>query len=246
MNLTESTTAILASVEKSSGSAVVLEHDPSLTTLTRVVRASKGIDFHQIYYRSEGTDMNYLISYQASFLVRLFSLPPRERWQLVSTDEEKKNAIKGLGLDDYTQSIAHSLVDSLLIQLRSSILGLQIDGWIINNCPDLLTGQKSSVSGQLKDNLNALSPEVRDQYPRSLVDPNTAMNGVYAKFWGENLNDPRQLIPFVSLGYTDLVNKLYDVFLDTGDHPANDRAIINQWAKILNLDAYCHTETIPS
>ena len=132
MGLLPCTAKVIAEVEELSGKRVVVEEDPSLATLATVRIARGAVPFHLVRYRpggaqagsgagagvgASGDTTNYLIVYQLGFLVRLFSRPSAERWEVGATADEKARGIDGLGLAHLASGLAAGLFDQLITQL---------------------------------------------------------------------------------------------------------------------------------
>lgn len=240
MQLSPSIKKIIRTVEDLSGRPVVVQEDSNLSIISTVTTARGSAPFHVVRHKALGELLNYTLAFQLGFLVRLFSLPKDDRWEVFASEEERTLAIEDLGLSEFPPQLASSLMDNIIIQLRSCIVGFKVDDWIAESYPDLKHEQEESVQAQLQQNAMSLSPEVRSKFPEKLIDANSAMNAVYAKYWSERLNDPQIFLPYASLGYTKDADALYDIFLDTGDDLSFDRALIQKWAAYLGISNYFH------
>ena len=96
---------------------------------------------------------------------------------------------------------------------------------------------------QLGVSEQALAPSIREKFPKGIVDANSAMNAAFAKFWSEQLEEPRYLVPYSALGYGEIANRLCGVLADLADEPMTDRLLLESWAQILGLTDYFHFET---
>jgi len=124
--------------------------------------------------------VDYLVAYQLGFLVRLFSCPVADRRDVVSNAAEQEVGIRVLGLEEYPRDFAVSMVGQLVVQLRSYSVGARVDDWIWKHLPELREQQEQAVRAQLDEGGRALSPEIRQRLPKSLVDANSIMNAAYA------------------------------------------------------------------
>src|SRR6185369_7773888 len=95
------------------------------------------------------------------------------------------------------------MVNGLLLQLRSAPIGLRIDEWIRADYPELHHQQNVAAEKQLADNMMALSPQVRKMAPPLIFNANAGMNAAFATFWAKKLEDPRQVVPYVSTGHAE-------------------------------------------
>lgn len=243
MALLEQTQNVIADVERLSGRKVVVQEDPSLPTLATIQTARGSAPFHFLRYRTTGDTTNYLIVYQLGFLVRMFSCPEGERWEIGSSAEEKREAIDGLGLDSLPEQLAPSLVDNIITQLRTYSVGMRVDAWILEGFPELAEEQKQSVSMQLAQNEQSLSPNIRSRFPKGILDANSGMNAAYAKFWGDRFGESRFALPYASLGYSDTADYLLKALEEISEAPDQDRLLMEKWGEVLNLSGYFHFRT---
>ncbi len=79
------------------------------------------------------------------------------------------------------------IYDGLILQLRSMGPGLLVDRWIRQHCPDLQEAQGQAVSSEITNNLGALQPSIRANYPRTIYEASISMNAAYARFGGDLL-----------------------------------------------------------
>lgn len=88
MTLREVTRTVIKRVEDASGCSVVVSEDASLKTLaaSRIARGANKI--HLISFNpSTVSEPDYLICFQCGFILRLFSIPAADRFDLVGTVE---------------------------------------------------------------------------------------------------------------------------------------------------------------
>jgi hypothetical protein len=118
-----------------------------------------------------------------------------------------------------------------------------VDDWIWKNLPELWPQQEHAIRSQLAENLQALSPEIREKFPKPLIDANTAMNAAYAMTWGEVLGEPQFAIPFKALGYAGKAKELLEILEEVPDDPRADRDLIERWAQALGLGGSFHFQS---
>lgn len=87
------------------------------------------------------------------------------------------------------------------------------------------------------------SADIRQKFPKPLIDANTAMNAAFATTWGEVLGEPQFAIPFKALGYTGKAKELLAILEEVPDDPRADRELIERWSKCLGLDGSFHFES---
>lgn len=242
MPLHSDTQQLIRKVEELSGRMVHLTEDPELKVMATISTARGIAPAHFLRYRPNTRAVDYLVAYQLGFLTRIFSCPVDERWEVMSTPEEQQIGIGAMGMTDMPEDFAQSMINHLVIQLRTFSVGARVDAWIWNNLHGLREQQEHAVRSQLAENEQALAPEVRQKFPRPLIDANTAMNAAYALAWGEALRESRFSIPFKALGYERKAKELLEILEETPDDPRADRTVIEQWATALGLDGSFHFE----
>jgi hypothetical protein len=80
--------------------------------------------------------------------------------------------------------------NGLIVQLRSMGPRMVVDRWIRQHCPDLRETQAQSIESEITNNLGALKPSTRANYPGAIYEASIAMNAAYAVFGGDLLGLP--------------------------------------------------------
>jgi hypothetical protein len=208
MTLREIARTVIQRVESVSGCSVVVSEDPSLKTLaaSRIARGENSI--HSISFNPTVVrDPDYLICYQCGFILRLFAIPAADRVDLASTTEGRQivhrllNAPDGPGKKlklsaEAIEGLRDQLFDGLMTQLRSIPIGFRVDSWIMREYPELGQLQREMVMRQIKDNLAALSPDLKKIAPKKIYQSNVAMNAAFAEFWAKRFSDPSLSVPY--------------------------------------------------
>jgi hypothetical protein len=231
---------LIQEVENLSGRMVHVTEDPELKVMATITTARGTSPAHFLRYRPGTRAVDYLVAYQLGFLVRLFSCPAEERFEVMASPAEQEVGVKALGLGDLPPDFARSMVDHIVVQLRTYSVGFRVDQWIRSHCPGLREQQEHSIRSQLAENAQALGPEVRERFPKGLLDANTAMNAAYAMAWGGILGDPRHAIAFKALGYAGKATELLALIREIPDTPGADRTLIEGWAQALGLGGSFH------
>lgn len=231
---------MIRKVEALSGRPVHVAEDADLKVMAVITTARGSAPAHFLRYRPGTRAVDYLVAYQLGFLVRLFSCPAAERWDVVSSAAEQEAGVRVMRLDEYPRDFAAPMVGQLVVQLRSYSVGARVDDWIWNHLPELREQQEQAVRTQLDEGGRALSPEIRKRLPKALVDANSIMNAAYAVHWGGLLKDSRFQIPFKALGYEAKARELLRALEEIPDEPDADRALISQWAECLGLNGAFH------
>lgn len=169
----------MAEVERLSGRPVIIEGDPSLPVFASVAPARGSAAAHVVRYKpGAGQPTDYVAAFQLSLVVRLFSRPRQERWQVAADDavSEQRRTRADLGLDALAPQMAKFFLDNLITQVGTTGVGMRVDRWIRSEFPEFREQQDQAARIQLSQNEQSLAPEIRKRFPRRLVDANTGMN----------------------------------------------------------------------
>ena len=139
---------------------------------------------------------------------------------------------------DVAPNLATQFVAGLGAQLRSMPIAIRVDAWLFDEFEDLREQQRQNIVVQLQEAMQGLGPQVKAIAPRPIVDANLAMNSAFAKFWSARWNDPTIALPFVSAGYDAVGNRLLELAESGKADPDSDRALVETWAKQLDLDGW--------
>ena len=231
---------LIAKVEELSGKPVHVKEDSTMQLMATVNPARGASPAHFLNYRPRTKAVDYLVAYQLGFLIRLFSCPAEERVDVAALPHEQQHGIEAMGLANAPSDFARMMISSISQQLRSYSVGMRVDHWIWHEIPELREQQIHSVQSQLAENARALAPEIRQEFPKALVDANTTMNAAYAEMWSVLLDDKRVAIPFRALGYASKAAKLLVALREVPDQPAADRLLIDRWAEVIGLKDSFH------
>lgn len=245
MPLHPDTQGLIRKIENLSGKMVHVTEDPELKVMATISTARGAAPAHFLRYRPGTRAVDYLVAYQLQFLVRMFTCPAGERWDLMATAKEKQTGIELMGLTGMPPDFAESMTGRVIVQLRTFAVGARVDDWIRNNLPSLREQQDQAIRTQLAEHEATLTPEIRARFPKPLLDANTAMNAAFAMAWGEVLGEPRFTIPFRALGYGKKAEELLEILKNSPDDPRSDRNLIEQWAHSLGLTGSFHFEPHP-
>lgn len=250
MTLREVTRTVIKHVEDASGYPVVVREDASLKTLaaSRIARGPNKI--HLISFKpSEVSEPDYLICYQCGFILRLFGTPAADRFDFVGTVEGRQIVYDLLTAPDgpgkkmnlpaeSISTLSNQLFDGLMTQLRSIPIGLRVDSWIMREYPELSELQQNSAIRQLQDNLQILSPEIKEIAPMAVLKANLTMNAAFAEFWARHRSDPRLSLPYKAAGFAKACEELLRALDDTPADPSADCQLIDLWSKQLGLTGW--------
>ncbi|MBK8638710.1 MAG: hypothetical protein IPN92_10655 [Chromatiaceae bacterium] len=235
------TAAIIARVEHLSGCPVTLLRDPTLQTLATVKAANRYQPSHIIRYRDDPVTAAYQIAFECGFLLRMYTLPPQDRVQLIGTANARERVAKELRRlrtdlpPASIQTVTDMLYDGLMLQLRSCGSGLEVDSLLFAQYPALRPLQAVTMEQQVLTNVSTLDPDLDRQFPHSLVQASRAMNSAYALFAAELLRLPHLAVPYQSVGFEAVGRELLSVLFQGPDEGTPDRQIVDAWAKTLGL-----------
>ena len=250
MTLREVTRTVIKLVENASGCSVVVSEDASVKTLvaSRIARGANRI--HTISYNpSIVKEPDYLICYQCGFILRLFGIPAADRVDLAGTAEGRQVVHRLLSAPDgpgkkmklSSESIStlrDQLFDGLMTQLRSIPIGFRVDAWIMREYPGLAQLQREMAMRQIKENLAALSPEIKKIAPKKVYQSNITMSAAFAEFWARHYADPSLSLPYKAAGYLKAGEELLAILDEVSDAPAADRELVDAWGDHLSLSGW--------
>jgi hypothetical protein len=124
--------------------------------------------------------------------------------------------------------------------MRSMGAGLLVNRWIRQHCPDLQEAQEQAIASDITNNLGALKPSIRANYPGTVYEASISMNAASARFGGDLLGKPYLAVPYLSQGYGEKAHRFIALALGNGDpakEPVN-RQIIDSWAQELGSEAF--------
>lgn len=249
MTLRDTTRSIISLVEQTTDRPVIVRADSSLKTLATVTIARRGAPAHVVTYNpSASSPPDYLICFQAGFLLRLFANPPSERFDFAESAEGRRHVIAAVASQPelrkqglaaaVLQQYGDSLFDGLMTQLRSVPIGLRVDTWIAADLPDLADLQKVYVIRQLQDNQQVLAPAVRRLASSPIYESSVAMNAAFAAYWARAWTQPSFEVPYTVTGASATGQELLRLWDMADADPRHDRSLVDAWASHLGLTGW--------
>jgi hypothetical protein len=234
----------LSELEEATGKPVLIVDAPELNVLATIRRAGPQDSSHVLRIKGGSSRVaDYLIVFQCRMALRDGSGPrallrdnPAVREQVVRECIELHSQMPVAK----ARELGSFIYDGLILQLRSMGPGLLVDRWIRQNCPDLQEAQEQAIASEITNNLGALQPSIRANYPGTLYEASISMNAVYARFGGDLLGKPYLAVPYLSQGYGEKASRLIALALGGGS-PAEepvDRQIIDSWARELGISGW--------
>jgi len=223
VSLLASTKFFLEEAERVSGRPVVVQEDPTLQTLATVQFARGAAPMHVVKYRPiPNRKPDYHICYQCGFIIRLFENPPENRFSLGPSPDAPKRMDAWLEEGPTApelQAMKNILQSGLLTQLRSIPVGLRIDDLIWAQYPELREEQLASAQSQMKQNIQSLTPEIRQTFP-------------------QKTSDSTLRLPYQSIGAEADGQNLINASASTGTSSSDDWTLVDKWAEILGLTGW--------
>lgn len=116
--------------------------ETDLKARATVTPARGGAPSHIVRFRLGSPSLDYLVASQLQFLIRTFTCPAADRWDIVSTDAEQEPGIKAMGLSEFAEPFAKMMISSIITQPRTYSIGFRVDDWIWRNLPGLREQQE--------------------------------------------------------------------------------------------------------
>ncbi len=236
---------VLQLVQERTGKPVHVEPDSALpaNVLAKLDVARGRTPLHRIAIHPSAIDEpDYLIVFQAGFLLRRFAMPPDQRRDFAErpkTDETVRRWVENnpsaLNLVDANPRLIRFLCSGLLSQLRSMPVGLRVDDWIRRDYPELAPPQRKAVDRQLNDNAAGLRPEVQRAMPGEALRASLGMNAAFALYWARALDLPQVVIPYRAAGLEKVGTALLEIWDRVPSGPEADGALVDGWASFLGM-----------
>lgn len=239
-NLRPETMGILQRVETLSGRPVEFKPDSSLSLKATLRMARNGAPAHVLQYRPSNDPIDYWVAYQAGFALRLFQLPPAERFDFVGTGDGAAQVqsllTTGQRLTETDQTNAPKFAELTLhwalMNLRSFAIGMRIDQWIADEFPMLKADQAAGLDALQQENLKLLSQRVGNLcIPVPLLAPVAAC----AVFTDRLLNTSIYAIPYRGAGVLEPGKELIRLSDSIDSSPAHDRDLVDAWAASIGM-----------
>lgn len=238
-----STQALLDRATKVSGFGFDISYDASLPVASSVKMAGKeGREHHEIILRQPGLDENnYLIAWQAAFVLHQYQMPETERANL-SPNRPVLAQVKGELLEMYPSiplsqrdAFAEHVIGGVLSQLRSVPVGLLVDIELHRNYEELHAAQRESLIRQVVEHIGCLQM-TKAMFPEKLLRANQVMNATQALLVATLFEMPDIFAPYQSVGMEAAATLLLDICLNQVFDETHDQQLIDFWARNLDLE----------
>jgi hypothetical protein len=237
---------VLRLVHERTGKPVHVEPDRGLppNVLAKLDVARGGSPVHRIGIQPSAiNEPDYLIVFQAGFLLRRFAVLPAHRCDFAERPKANDTVRRWVENNPNARSIVSGsnpqlirlLCSGLLNQLRSMPVGLRVDDWIRREYPELATLQRKALDRQLNDNAAGLQPEVQRAMPAEALRASLGMNAAFALYWARSLSLPQLVIPYRAAGYEKIGIGLLEEWDRIPSGPESDDDLVDAWANPLGM-----------
>jgi hypothetical protein len=248
MALGPTPTDILKRVEAASGIRVEVLSDPSLP-VPAMVRMARGMaPVHIATVNPQHPLADGYVAFEAMFILRLFANPPSERFHFGDSGKgayEVTKLVRGVpALKAVPQRLrdefATKLHAGLMLQLRSQPLGLRIHDALKVDYPDFLGVQEDLIASEQQTALQGLDAGTRSRVPERIFTANMTMNTAVALHADRLFGKRMFAVPYESAGLAGpgAGAELLSVADAIPADPTSDRALVEAWAKQLNLTSW--------
>ena len=243
--------SFLKCVEKASGKPVLVQCDPNFSNHATIRIARHDQPAHLFQYKPEHeATLPYLTAFQCLFALRTIEAAPESRFDLASKSNLIPDVLKLV--QDHTRNsgsvpchalekLAQQFGHGLGFQLRSMPLAIRIDQEIFDGYPDLRPFQRRNVEQQLQECNHALSPQIKEIAPPTIITANASMSAAFAMFWSGQWSEPAIALPYVSAGYRQVGDDLLVLTKRIPSDPNHDRQLVDAWIERLGLHGWFHT-----
>lgn len=253
--LTDDARNVLEEVEGKTGKPVEVLPDPGLQTYATIKTARGDVPAHVLTYNPNKPGVDYHVAYQCGFILRLFDNPPEERFEFTGNRAGRETVrelvaegvAKRMRLPKATaEQLTDQFFDGLLTQLRSYPIGMRIDKWIRDTYPALHDAQNDSIDRQQQDNVQVLSPQIKQMTPSVIFSSNASMNAAYALFCERLLSASQYFIPYRSAGFKKPARTLLALWDELPMDARHDRELVDAWGKELGVSGWYQWVTFDS
>jgi hypothetical protein len=239
-HLRAATKGILKRVEDLSGKSIQFVSDEKLPLLATLQIARNGADFHVLRYKPSAESLDYLIAFQAGFVLRLYENEPDQRFDFSPAPDAGRRAesliLDGLALSADERKALPAFADSVaqwaLMNLRSLPIGMRIDRWIADDFAELRAQQQACIAVQVQQNVDLLSFR-----QGKLSIPTGLLAGIasYALFAERLLGDGSFSVPYGAAGALTRGEQLLSLLDGVPSGPQYDCELVDRWAAAAGL-----------
>lgn len=237
-----STQTLLDKASALSGAGFDIVYDQALPISSSVRLAGReGRERHEIILRLPSDENNYLIAWQAAFVLHQYQMPETERANLrpePSVLVGVKNELLALHpsipiaqRDAFTEHV----IGGVLTQLRSVPVGMLIDIALHREYPELHATQQQSLTHQIVEHIACLQMTT-EMFPKTLLRANQFMNAAQALMVAELFDMKGIFEPYKTVGMEAAATLLLEACLHQVFDETLDRELIDTWARYLGIE----------
>lgn len=241
MSYPESTQSLINQASAASGYGFDIVYDASLPVSSSVRLAGReNRERHEIVLRLPSDENNYLIAWQAAYVLHQYQMPETERANL-RPDPAGLAAVKNellalhpsIPLNQREPFVDH-VIGGVLSQLRSVPVGLLIDIELQRNYPELQATQKQSLIHQVVEHIACLQMTTAI-FPQQVLRANQVMNAVQALMVAELFAEAALFEPYRSVGMEAAASLLLEPCLHQVFDESTDRELVDHWGRNLGI-----------
>ncbi len=239
-----STQSLLDEATAFTGRGFDIVFDDSLPVDSSVrIGGREGRDNHEIVLRRPGDENNYLIAWQAAFVLHQYRTPETEHANLkpnaaylASIKNELLSMHPSIPLSQ-REAFTDHVIGGVLTQLRSVPIGMLIDFQLHRDYAELHAVQQHSLTQQVVEHIACLqlTPEM---FPRTLVRANQVMNAAQALMVAELFDIPGLFEPYRTVGMEAAAALLLEPCMQQIFDGTTDRELIDAWGRTLGLEKW--------
>lgn len=246
LNLLDSVLQLLDRVKKETGKEVLLFENKQMSTMLEVKIAREPDENHLMAYSPDFTpEINHLIASKALQILRIFREKSNNRTIAVAYQEHLNSARSSIALETIRKphlevvlndhNLTSTWILSLINQLISQPVSINIEREIFRDYPELREYQKSVIDAQFKDFNLTLSKEVEELSPGIIYNSSAIMNYVYLR----SIDDITGSDFIKNLNYIVKKHKCETLYNYTKNNIKNsvdsDIKMVNYWAEYLQI-----------
>lgn len=239
-----STQSLIDEATALTGRGFDMVFDASLPVASSVrLGGREGRERHEIVLRMPGDENNYLIAWQAAYVLHQYRTPETERLNLqpnaaylASVKSELLAMHPTIPLTQ-REAFTDHVIGGVLTQLRSVPVGMLIDIHLHRECPELHPAQQQSLVDQVVEHIACLqlTPAM---FPRTLVRANQVMNAAQALMVAELFEMPGLFEPYRAVGMEAAAAILLEPCMQQIFDGTTDRELVDAWGRNLEIEKW--------
>lgn len=249
-NLPNDSQRIIYQVIEATGKDIIFVPDTTIAVhaLALILPAQATEHYHVLRFLPEYADqLGYFVAHEGGHLLRLYSVPAKERMLMASTPQTEKRFM--YRFQNYFRQLLYAgaqknmeytfdlLYGRILHQLQNIPADMRIERWIRENYPGLSEMQNAALQHQAqKRKENISDPVIRNEIHPEIHRVIAIMETAFIIYLGWLLKDKALEEPFGTSSSWMLARKLAQGVWESKDQGhIGDRATSDEWARILSL-----------